>query len=137
MYSSNGQNERPKHILTLYWENSINAIRNWCTKCFKNKQRHRDLIDSTDLQGYLFADDCHSCKHTYNIKNGHIHLDDTDEDLGVYQPPMAHITVSSCYESIDGSDSSSDDDLDLSKSSIRHLSNGDSLEIQDMDHLVL
>jgi len=132
MYSSNYQDNKYKNSCLLYFNNCITSIKKWFTVYKSHNHKHVDPIGSTDLTGYLFADECDSCKHIYNIRDGHIQLDIGDKHpdyMDEYYPPLPQIVIDSGYESIDSSDS--DDDLELSTSSIRHFSNGDSLEIPD------
>lgn len=71
------------------------------------------VINSNDLNKYLFADECDSCKNrnSKNLKNQTISKFSNDEDLGVYEPP---IIINSCdsFQSVD-SDDETDSDSDI------------------------
>ena len=75
------------------------------------------VINSNDLNKYLFADVCESCKNKNKTKNkikNNKRLNYRDfkkyEDLGVYEPPLV---IGSCdsFQSID-SDGDTDSDLE-------------------------
>lgn len=120
MYSSNCQ-----HTNT----NCITSIKNWCNKTFNClKHTNWNPILSQDLNNYLFADYNQSTVNNDNKKNRHVYQ--TNEDLGIYQPSYPEVIIIDSFESVDN-DSDSSDDLDLSNSSIRQLTTGDSLEIND------
>jgi CRISPR/Cas system-associated protein Cas10 (large subunit of type III CRISPR-Cas system) len=93
-------------------------------KCFnlKNKKRLMSfkintsrVINSSDLNTYLFADECETCKNrnliskSKNKKNGN--YNNNDEDLGIYQPPI--ISTCESFVSIDSSDGDSGSDLEV------------------------
>ena len=70
------------------------------------------VINSNDLNKYLFADECESCKNRNSKKKKRLDYKGflKNEDLGVYEPP---IVIGSCdsFQSID-SDGDTDSDLD-------------------------
>jgi hypothetical protein len=73
------------------------------------------IINSNDLNKYLFADECESCKNKNTKKKKTLnHIEFTkNEDLGVYEPP---IVVGSCdsFQSVNSDgDTDSDSDSDL------------------------
>lgn len=96
-------------------------------KCFdfKNKQRVTSfkintsrVINSNDLNTYLFADECDTCKNRNFIsksrsknKKKNVNYNEYEEDLGIYQPPI----IGSCesFVSVDSSDEDSDSDLEV------------------------
>jgi hypothetical protein len=70
------------------------------------------VINSNDLNKYLFADDCESCKNR-NSKKLENKKKLNNNDLGVYEPP---IIINSCdsFKSIDsGDDTESESDSDI------------------------
>lgn len=147
MYSSNFQTPKNKYTnsCTLYWNNCMKSVKQWFDKtfdCLKPPHKRLNPILSYDLNNYLFADGNQSTATTstgkgkkYKIHDGHIVLDTNShsdsEDLGMYQPPRPEIIVTESYESINSSDDDSSDDLELSNSSIRQLTTGDSLEVSN------
>ena len=66
------------------------------------------VINSNDLNKYLFADECESCKNKNSKKNKH--YNNRGEDVGVYDPP---IVIGSCdsFQSVN-SDGDTDSDLE-------------------------
>ena len=70
------------------------------------------VINSNDLNKYLFADECESCKNRNSKKKKHRYYKGflKNEDLGVYEPP---IVIGSCdsFQSVD-SDGDTDSDLE-------------------------
>ena len=70
------------------------------------------VINSNDLNKYLFADECESCKNR-NSKKLENKKSLNNNDLGVYEPP---IIINSCdsFKSIDsGDDTESESDSDI------------------------
>lgn len=70
------------------------------------------VINSNDLNKYLFADECESCKNkNKNIKKKHLNYRDLmeNEDLGVYEPPLI---IGSC-DSFQSVESEGDTDSDI------------------------
>jgi len=65
------------------------------------------VINSNDLNKYLFADECESCINKNSKKKKH--HNNRDEDLGVYEPPI----VIGSYDSFESVDSDGDTDSDL------------------------
>ena len=79
---------------------------------------NRSVINSNDLNKYLFADECESCKHKHFQKSSAKIIKKTNnhnykeyiktEDLGSYNPPI----IESC-ESFQSIDSNNDTDSDI------------------------
>ena len=78
------------------------------------------VINSNDLNKYLFADECDSCK---NKKKKHLNYIDVErnEDLDVYEPP---IVIGSCdsFQSVE-SDGDTDSDLEVDENVINITKN--------------
>lgn len=108
------------------FSNCGNPFCNFFKKLFhiKNKQigpynivtSKNSVINSNDLNRYLFADECESCKNkTKNKKNKknkqlNYRYFAKNEDLGVYEPPLV---IGSCdsFQSVN-SDGDTDSDLE-------------------------
>lgn len=70
------------------------------------------VINSNDLNKYLFADECESCKNrnkNRTSRESSIKLINGD-DLGVYEPPVP-VTMTSCdsFHSVDSNDDTNSD----------------------------
>ena len=69
------------------------------------------VINSNDLNKYLFADECDSCKNrNKNIKSRESSIKLNDDDLGVYEPPEP-VIMASCdsFHSVDSADDTNSD----------------------------
>ena len=77
------------------------------------------VINSNDLNKYLFADECESCKNrsknrnknkNKNIKSRESSITLNDDDLGVYEPPEP-VIMASCdsFHSVDSADDTNSD----------------------------
>ena len=96
------------------------------------KTSRSSVINSNDLNKYLFADECESCKNKNTKKKKTLnHIEFTkNEDLGVYEPP---IVIGSC-DSFQSVDSNGDTDSDSDLESNEEVVNIDKNEI-DIDVL--
>ena len=72
------------------------------------KTDRNSVINSNDLNKYLFADECESCKNRKSRESS-IRLVN-DDNLGVYEPPE-QVTMKSCdsFHSIDSGDETNSD----------------------------
>jgi len=94
-------------------------------KCFRLDNRRvgsynistSHVINSNDLDKYLFADECESCKNRrsktsfINISNKNKNKNQENEHLGTYEPP-SHLDMGDSFRSVNTEDDV-DSDLDI------------------------
>jgi len=83
------------------------------------------IINSNDLNKYLFADECESCKNK-NSKKKKRH-NNRGEDLGVYEPPLV---IDSCdsFQSVE-SDGDIDSDIESDEEVVNINKNKNKIDI--------